>query len=202
VTHRKLVEVNPRSCIVSREAKDAATLIRFVVSPQNELVPDIKRVLPGRGAWVSANRKAVREAVKRKLFARSFGKPVTVCETLDASVAELLSSSALGALGIANKAGLVITGFSKVDAAVRAGNVELILHGSDAAEDGVRKIESGAKAAKAAGVKSAEVSQRFTSLQLGNALGNDNLVHVAVKHGGACKSLMGKLDRLEDYETE
>ena len=38
-----------RTCAVSRELKPVAELIRFVVGPAGEAVPEIKRKLPGRG---------------------------------------------------------------------------------------------------------------------------------------------------------
>src|SRR3977135_3162597 len=61
-----------RMCAVSREVLPIDELIRFVVSPQGEVVADLKRKLPGRGLWVSASRQAVAEAVRRNQFSRGF----------------------------------------------------------------------------------------------------------------------------------
>jgi len=54
-----------RMCVVSREVRPIEELIRFVVGPTGEVVPDIKRKLPGRGLWISASRQAVAEAVQQ-----------------------------------------------------------------------------------------------------------------------------------------
>ena len=48
-----------RMCAVSREQRPVDELIRFVLSPQGEVVPDLKRKLPGRGLWITASRARV-----------------------------------------------------------------------------------------------------------------------------------------------
>ena len=59
-------------CAVTREVRPIADLIRFVVGPGGEAVPDLKRKLPGRGVWVTATHDALAEAVKRKTFGAGF----------------------------------------------------------------------------------------------------------------------------------
>src|SRR5436309_111199 len=60
-----------RTCIVTRAVKPVDELIRFVVAPDGAVVADLKRRLPGRGVWVTAQRETVSEAVKRKAFGRA-----------------------------------------------------------------------------------------------------------------------------------
>jgi predicted RNA-binding protein YlxR (DUF448 family) len=60
-----------RTCIVSRTVRPSAELIRFVLGPENQVFPDLKQKLPGRGVWVTARRDAVEEAVRRRLFSRA-----------------------------------------------------------------------------------------------------------------------------------
>src|ERR1700744_3814410 len=103
-----------RMCAVSREQRPIDELIRFVVSPQGEVVPDIKRKLPGRGLWVSASRQAVAEAVRRHQFSKGFKREVRAAATLAADIEALLERFALDALAMAAKAGQVISGFTKV----------------------------------------------------------------------------------------
>ena len=67
-----------RTCILERARKEKPFLLRFVLSPQEEVVPDINGKLPGRGVWVTARRIAVEEAVRRRAFQRAFKKPVLV----------------------------------------------------------------------------------------------------------------------------
>ena len=70
-----------RTCIVQRTRKEKPVLLRFVLSPQNEVLPDIKGDLPGRGVWVTARKDCVADAVKRRAFQRAYRAPVAVSTT-------------------------------------------------------------------------------------------------------------------------
>jgi len=109
-----------RMCAVSRAVRPIDELIRFVVSPTGEVVADLKRKLPGRGLWVSASRKAVAEAVRRHHFGRGFKRDVRVAATLADDTEKLLVRGVAEALAMAATAGQVLSGFSKVEAALRA----------------------------------------------------------------------------------
>src|SRR4029077_19860426 len=134
--------VTMRMCAVSREVRPINELIRFVVAPSGEVMADLKRKLPGRGLWVSASRKAVAEAVRRHQFGKGFKRDVRVAATLAADTESLLARSAIDALAMAAKAGQVISGFAKVETALRApprgSPVQALLHASDGAVDGIR----------------------------------------------------------------
>src|SRR5438105_11199359 len=82
-----------RMCAVSREVRPIDELIRFVVAPTGEVIPDLKRKLPGRGLWVSASRKAVAEAVRRHHFKKGFKRDVRVAPTLPTDTEALLVRS-------------------------------------------------------------------------------------------------------------
>jgi predicted RNA-binding protein YlxR (DUF448 family) len=98
-------------------------LIRFVVSPEGAVVPDLRGRLPGRGAWVTANAATVAEAVKRRAFGRAFKAEVRASPDLRRRFDRALLADLRGALALANKAGAVITGFAKVEAAIAGGSV-------------------------------------------------------------------------------
>ena len=110
-----------RMCAVSREVRPIDELIRFVVSPEGTVVPDLKRKLPGRGLWVSASRAAVAEAVRRNQFSRGFKRDIRAAKTLPEDTENLLVRGAIEALAMAAKAGQVVSGFGKVEDALRAG---------------------------------------------------------------------------------
>src|SRR6201996_8946871 len=135
-----------RMCAVSREQRPVDELIRFVVSPQGEVIADIKRKLPGRGLWISASRQTVAEAVRRHQFSRGFKRDVRVAENLAADIEALLARAAVEALAIAAKAGQVISGFAKVEAALadrrNRGTIAALVHASDGASDGIRKLQA------------------------------------------------------------
>ncbi len=175
-----------RTCIVTRKAQPPEGLIRFVASPGGGVVPDLKTRLPGRGAWVSAKAEIVRKAVDKGLFARAMKKPVTPDPELDKRVSDLLKAQMLGALGMAMKTGAVITGFAKVEAALKGQKAQVLIHASDGANEGWRKLESAIRANKhgSGAAYSPPVWVRGISAEdLGLALGRENVVHAALKHG-------------------
>src|SRR6185437_6725812 len=131
-----------RFCALERRVKPAGELIRFVVGPDNDVIADVKRKLPGRGLWITANRAAVEEAVKKRLFARGFRKEVHVSADLGAQTDMLLERSALDALAIAAKAGHVSSGFAKVESAIGAGEIVALIHAREASDDGTRKLNA------------------------------------------------------------
>src|SRR3954452_5434562 len=101
-----------RMCAVTRLVRPIDELIRFVVAPSGEVIPDLKRKLPGRGMWVSASHRAVAEAVRRNHFNKGFRGDVRVSPTLAADTVSLLVRSAVEALAMAAKAGQVLSGFA------------------------------------------------------------------------------------------
>src|SRR5262245_4332364 len=60
-----------RRCIASGESANEADLIRFACGPGGVVTPDVAAKLPGRGAWVRADRASVARAVKQGAFARA-----------------------------------------------------------------------------------------------------------------------------------
>ncbi|GIL02238.1 MAG: hypothetical protein BroJett030_21370 [Alphaproteobacteria bacterium] len=192
-------DMNPRTCIVTREARAADELIRFVADPGGRVVADLARALPGRGVWVIARRAMVDRAVARRLFARGLRADVVAGEQLGAEVDALMEKRALEALSLANKAGLVRTGAVKVDKALGAGGVALVLEATDGAEDGMRKIAAAVRAAMAAGRGPIVTKRVFTSMQMGLALGGHNVIHAAAIGGGATARLIERIEWLERY---
>ena len=133
-----------RSCVVTREVKSPEDLIRFVAAPDGTLTPDLKRKLPGRGVWTSVDAGIVALAIKRKAFERGLKTKVSVPPDLVAMIDELMKRDAVQALAMANKAGLVVAGFGKVEALIGSGRCRAVIAASDGAEDGKRKIRTGA----------------------------------------------------------
>ncbi len=130
-----------RTCAVTRAEHAPEALIRFVRAPDGTIVPDLGRRLPGRGVWVLLDRGAVEMAVRQNVFARSLKRPVTAPADLADLVERLLRKRCQEALAIANKAGAIVAGFAKVDAALDKGTVVALIHASDAAVDGRGKLD-------------------------------------------------------------
>ena len=61
-----------RKCIVSGNLLEKSDLIRLVVSPEKNLIPDIDQSLPGRGYWIESNRFTILIAQKKKFLTTPF----------------------------------------------------------------------------------------------------------------------------------
>jgi hypothetical protein len=184
-----------RTCIVTRTKAAPEDLLRFVRAPDGSVVPDLRQKLPGRGVWVSANAKTVREAVKRKAFARGFKAEARVSEALPEEVAELMRRDCLNLLSLAKKAGQVVTGFAKVEAAAASGGVVALINAADGGVDGRRKL---GQALRRSGTDAPEIKV-FTEAQLSLALGGANVVHAALSRGALAANLVSQCRRLELY---
>jgi predicted RNA-binding protein YlxR (DUF448 family) len=191
--------MNDRTCIVTRRPAGPGELIRFVVGPDGAVVPDLKRSLPGRGCWVTAEREHVDKAVKKGAFARALKAQVTVPPDLGGMVDRLLAKSALGALGLARKAGAVALGATKVEASVRSGAALLVLHAAEASEDGLRKIAQARRATAHAGGPEIMAYKLFSEQELGLALGGTNVIHAAVLAGDAGRAAEKRMVALDRY---
>jgi predicted RNA-binding protein YlxR (DUF448 family) len=192
-----------RMCAVTRAVRPIDELIRFVVSPQGEVVPDLKRKLPGRGLWVSASRQTVAEAVRRHQFSKGFKRDVRVAPALAADTENLLIRSVIDALAMAAKAGQVVAGFGKVEDALSQGQAQALIHASDGAADGIRKLDAIAR--QNAGINDESnqirVVKELTSEQLDLALGRSNVVHAALLAGPASKTFLSRSQTLVRYRT-
>ncbi len=190
-----------RHCALTRELKPVAQLVRFVVSPAGAVVPDVKRKLPGRGLWVTGTRDAVGEAVKRNVFARGFKRQVAVPASLPAETERLLERAALDALAMAGKAGCVIGGFAKVEAALRAGNVAALIHAADAAGDGRRKLAAVLQRKTPGKSREIPIVEIFSGEQLDLALSRPNVVHAALLDGPASETFLVRAKRLQSFRN-
>jgi uncharacterized protein len=123
-----------RRCIATGETHDRSSLLRFVVGPSGELVPDIASRLPGRGLWLTPRREILESAIARRLFARSARRAVTTPAGFADRIEALLVQRCLDAIGLGRRAGLAVAGFEKAREAVRTGQATLLFLALDGAE--------------------------------------------------------------------
>ncbi|RAI31143.1 DNA-binding protein [Rhodoplanes serenus] len=190
-----------RLCVATRTVKPEAEMIRFVAGPDGRVVPDIKRKLPGRGAWVTAGRGALAAAIKQRAFERAFKGKATVGPDLADDTERLLGRAVLDALAIAGKAGTVVAGYTKVEAALAAGTPIGLVRAHDASPDGVRKITAAAERRPNAGYAPLPVIGSFESVELDLALGRTNVIHAALLPGRASEAVLGRWRMLELFRT-
>ncbi len=185
-----------RRCIVSGEILPEGRLVRFALSPDGEVVPDVEAKLPGRGMWVRADRKTVDHAASKGSFSRAAGQSVKTNADLASLTEARLVQRMLGHLGLSRRAGELILGFDQVERALRgAGPPAVIVEASDAAADGQRKLQA---AARSNGIVPFVVGT-LSSTELSLALGRSNVVHAALKSGRIAERLVFDAGRLNGF---
>ena len=184
-----------RMCIVTRAVKPPEEMVRFVLSPNDDVTPDLKRKLPGRGVWVSASKQCIETAARKGHFARGFKHQASCGDDLPDLVGRLLYKEATSLISLCNRAGLITAGFEKVMAQLAKGQIAAVLVAADAGEDGKNKVAFKARGT-GAGVKMLTI---FDREDLSLALGRTNVVHAAVRKGDLADRLVRAAERYEIY---
>lgn len=188
-----------RSCLGCREIRDRDRLLRFVLSPQGEAVPDLDARLPGRGAYTCINAGCVTAAIRQRLFNRAFKQEVSVLppDGMSALVENLMRERILGYLGLANRAGKIVSGGSLVSDAIRGREKPgLILVATDVSAAIGEKIEI------LAGLHGIPCQRVLTKDDFGAILGKAPRSAVAVKTGGFVARLVGEIERYRNFLGE
>jgi predicted RNA-binding protein YlxR (DUF448 family) len=188
-----------RTCIVTGTKDVPDAMLRFALSPDGSVVPDIRRKLPGRGVWTQLSFDTVSRAAAKQAFSRAFRAKAEAPAALAETVGALLERDALQALSIANKAGLVVAGAFKVDSAIEAGGIVALIQASDGAADGAAKRVQALRAKLGPEATAIVRVDLFKSGELDLALGRANVIHAALKHGAASSAFLARAGRLRRY---
>jgi uncharacterized protein len=183
-----------RRCIVTGEIRERALLLRCVVGPDGEIVPDVDAHLPGRGLWLLPRRDIVEKAVAKRVFARVARRPVAMPPALADRIEMLLARRCRDTLGLTRRAGLAVAGFERVGEAVRRGDAALLLLARDASGAGHRRMAGAARGLPIAAVLDAS--------ELSGAFGREMVAFVAVGPGPLCARLRIDLERLAGFRAD
>lgn len=190
-----------RSCILTRDRAPRAVLVRLALAPDGQVLPDVRAKAPGRGAWIGVTRAELAVALtKGKLkgaLSRAFkGAPFTLSPDLPERVATALERNALDRLGLEAKAGTVLTGSERIEAAARGGQLHALYHAADAGADGCGKLAQAWRVGsdrEGSGAKGFQLPVDRAILSL--ALGRENVVHIGVTERAAARRVSDALDR-------
>jgi len=184
-----------RRDIVSGRVMEEGALVRFVAGPGGVVTPDLAAKLPGRGMWVAADRVSVEAAAKKGLFSRSAKAKLAAQPDLADLVETLLRRRLLDGLGLAKRAGELISGYEKVVAALTAGKAAWLVEAADGAADGRRKILNVARKSP----NPPQVFGLFAAEELGLALGAENVIHTAFLAGRGAENWTADVRRLAGF---
>lgn len=184
-----------RRCIVTRQTLPKAQMIRFVIGPMRELVPDPGGRLPGRGLWLLAQDDVLRKALKQGSFAKvargsGGGGSVGVPGDLRALIVSGLRQRVLDFLGFARRSGEAVAGREAVLDWLRHDKVALLIQASDG---------SPAERSRLTGGREFPTLTPLTAAELGGVFGRERAVHVAVSPGRMVSSLQAETARLAGF---
>lgn len=197
--------MSERRCILSGERADPAHLVRLAISPDGEVLPDVRGKAPGRGAWIGVSRAELEQAVKKGrlkgALGRAFkGEALRIPDDLPELIEAALRTDVLSRLGLEARASNLSTGHEKIDVAARKGSVHLLLHAADAGADGSRKLDQAWRVGEGReGEDFAGTTLPVDREALSMALGRNNVVHVAVTDARAAERLNALLARWQSY---
>lgn len=190
-----------RRCILAGESAPRDGLVRLALSPEGQVLPDIRARAPGRGAWIGVNRAALQTALgKGRLkgaLARAFKTgDFYLPDNLPGMIADALEKALLDRLGLESRAGAIVIGGERIEKAARSGKLALLLHAQDAGADGTRKLDQAWRVGRdeeGSGLRGVVLPLARPILSV--ALGRENVVHIGVIDSGAAVRLRDALDR-------
>lgn len=178
-----------RRCIVTGRTQPSTGLVRFVISPDAMVVPDILGRLPGRGLWVSAEREALAAAQSGQHFSRAARAKVTVPAELSDEVERQLVARIQELVSLSRKSGAAVAGYEKTKAWLADGRAALLLQASDGSERGRTKLRP------PAGDRS--LIDWLSGTELGWAFGRENVIHAALTGGGLTTRVVEEAAKLK-----
>lgn len=182
-----------RRCLVTGAVLPKATLVRFVLGPDAEIVPDVAGKLPGRGLWLTARRDIVAEAAGKRVFARAAKAPAVVSAGLEDRVEALLAQRCIEILGLARRAGLAWAGFVRVRNALAEGKAAVLVSAIEAAAEGREKLAASAPELPRVAC--------LTGRELGAAFGREQVVHAALGKGRLADLFVAEARRLRGFRA-
>jgi predicted RNA-binding protein YlxR (DUF448 family) len=190
-----------RKCILSGDREAREHLVRLALSPDGDVLPDVRAKAPGRGAWIGVTKSELEAAIaKGKLkgvLSRAFKTgDIRIPENLPDLIAAQLQRNVLDRLGLESKSGALINGGEKIDKAARQGKLHLLIHASDVSADSAGKLAQAWRVgsdSEGSGLKGLTLPIPRTILSL--ALGRENVVHAGLTDARAAKRVSEALDR-------
>jgi predicted RNA-binding protein YlxR (DUF448 family) len=191
VPKEKLItEKTKRRCISSGETCHKSDMIRFVVDPNKEILPDISEKLPGRGIWVKTNRVFLEKAISKKLFLKTAKEKVSVRNDLLTLVEALLLKNVIALISLSRKSGIAVSGFEKVKSTLTDGSAKALIQARDGSVGQKSKLRPP--------VGGNSYIDCLSSQELGLAFGRNYVVHASLTSGGLSKRVVHEASRLNE----
>ena len=185
--HNPRLDGPERKCIATGEVEPKTGLVRFVLGPEDQVVPDILGKLPGRGVYVSATREALEKAVDKSLFSRGLKQSARVPEGLVDEVERQLARRVIDLISLARKSGKATAGYEKVKDFLQREDAQVLMQASDGSARGKTKLST---------PHYGQYIGWLTADELGLAFGRQTLIHGALASGGLTQRVVEEAQRL------
>ena len=182
-----------RRCLATGESGPKSGLIRFVVGPEGEVVPDVLGKLPGRGMYVSAGRAALERAAAKGLFSKGAKAKVRAPENLPDLVERLLAKRLVDLISLARKSGQAVCGYEKVKGWLYEGRARVLIQAVDGSGRGKSKLST---------PQNGDYIGCLTQGELGLAFGRDHAIHAALGTGGLVRSIVEDARKLSGLRRD
>ncbi len=188
-----------RTCLGCRGTFPPDQLVRYVLSPDGELIVDYRGKLPGRGAYTCVRRDCLCKAVERRQFQRSFRTPPSEvnADRLMTSLKEQILARILALLGMARKSSCAVSGTQAVVLGFEGGEqFRIVFLASDMSPDIAERVRY------KAGLAGVPCYVLFDKGTMGRISGKSESSVVAVRNLPLAEAIRIELLRLEHISGE
>jgi predicted RNA-binding protein YlxR (DUF448 family) len=195
--HKRAAETGLKSCFVTKTFYPREEMIRFVISPDKEVVFDVSEKLPGSGIWMYPLETNFDMAVQKKIFYKAARGTVKIPENLKEFVISSLKEKPLRLIGFSRKSGSLVFGCEGVKKAIESGLVKAAFEAEDSAENGRKKLYRP--------TDNFPIFDCFSREELGEITGQGEQVHLAVtdeKIVDVLKQTIKKINLLKGIEQK
>ena len=182
-----------RKCLVTGLTEEKKDLVRFVIGPDQNLVPDIDQNLPGRGYWVLAQRSIIEKALKKNVFLRIVKNKISIDPNLLKIIESQTTKKIINQISLSRKAGMAIFGFEKVKSALLNKNIGLLIQASDGSKREKQRIIT-------ANTPSA-LNDCLSGAELGKAFGREKVIHCVILLSGFVENIVFNANRLNNLKN-
>ena len=179
-----------RRCVSTREVMEIKTMLRFVLSPDNVVTPDLKGSLPGRGMWVQSSKSALQNAIDKNMFSKSAKNQAIVPEDLLKRTEYLLRKRIVDTLSMGRRSGYAMAGFEKVKEMLKSHRAKVVFCAGDSTTDSAQKLAGMCRMIEVSYVTNIQPSE------LNKVFGNDKAIYASIAKCGIAKTLKFETDRL------
>ena len=182
------VKASERKCIATGQVLSKSQLVRFVLGPNSVIYPDTENKLPGRGIWVKADRSAIMQAQKGKLFSRAAKQSAECLENLAEQVENLVANRIIKLIGLSRKSGQCVCGYEKVKDWLKKDIAKVLIQSSDGSNREKSRLRTPADG---------QFIGWLSSKELGKVFGRENITHCALASGGLTQRIVEDAQRLK-----